>query len=108
MERNKEIRVQNTGKLIIVAHLFTINPLLFTFRYNEIKDYSFTTHKSTNGKAIGHFTQMVWKGSRKVGYGYAAQQHPNYPTNRIIIIVAKYSPAGNVMTRYGQNVMPLK
>jgi len=75
--------------------------------YSEIKDYSFSSHRSTGG-VTGHFTQMVWVGSKKVGYGYAAQQHPKYPSNRVIIVVAKYSPPGNYRGEYANNVMPRK
>ena len=31
--------------------------------YNEVEDYDFSTHQSKNGKAVGHFTQVVWKGN---------------------------------------------
>ena len=57
---------------------------------------------------MGHFTQMIWKGSRGVGYGYAAQQHPRYPSNKVVLVVAKYSPPGNYRGQYARNVMPRK
>ncbi len=36
---------------------------------DEQKDYDYNTGKSKNGKAVGHFTQVVWKKATKVGCG---------------------------------------
>merc|ERR1711909_134007 len=74
--------------------------------YDEIKDYSYQSHGTKNGKAIGHFTQMVWKGTEKVGYAVATAQDPRYSRNTIAIVVAKYSPPGNYRGEYAQNVLP--
>jgi len=30
-----------------------------TPRYDEIKDYSYSTHQSVTGKPVGHFTQVL-------------------------------------------------
>jgi pathogenesis-related protein 1 len=61
--------------------------------YNEIEDYSYRTITSRNFYATGHYTQMVWKNTKKVGIGIATC--PDGAT----IIVANYSPAGNVIGR---------
>jgi len=37
--------------------------------HDEEKNYDWKTGKSSNGKAIGHFTQVVWKKATKVGCG---------------------------------------
>eukprot|EP00112_Aurelia_sp_Birch-Aquarium-sp1_P021591 Seg5856.2 transcript_id=Seg5856.2/GoldUCD/mRNA.D3Y31 product="Golgi-associated plant pathogenesis-related protein 1" protein_id=Seg5856.2/GoldUCD/D3Y31 len=37
--------------------------------HDEEKNYDWNTGKSSNGKAIGHFTQVVWKKATKVGCG---------------------------------------
>ena len=50
---------------------------------------------------IGHFTQMVWKGSREFGVGYARNGEKH-------IVVARYKPAGNVVGRFLENVKPKK
>lgn len=39
--------------------------------YDEIWDYNFLSGTSVNGKATGHFTQIVWKDSTKLGCGHA-------------------------------------
>lgn len=38
--------------------------------YSEIEDYNFTSPDESTG-VIGHFTQMVWKGTEQLGCGYA-------------------------------------
>ena len=76
------------------------------------------TASSTNGKAIGHFTQVVWKETTKVGFGKVTRQNGEDIEE---VVVARYSPAGNfVMMEPGQsyaqaklddytrNVQPLK
>ena len=49
----------------------------------------------------GHFTQVVWKGSRRlgVGVGYA-------DNGRKAIVVANYDPPGNYLGQFPQNVSP--
>ena len=47
----------------------------------------------------GHFTQVVWKGTREVGCG-SSQCNGNQ------IWVCNYDPAGNVEGQYEINVMP--
>ena len=64
-------------------------------RYKEIKNYSYKTTRSTNGKPIGHFTQLVWKDTKFFGIGIAtmpARQNNHYQET---FIVAIYSPGGN-------------
>jgi uncharacterized protein YkwD len=61
--------------------------------YNEVKKYSFTSPVWSDD--VGHFTQMVWKGSNQLGCGVARCGNENY-------WVCRYSPAGNqnVSTKY--------
>ena len=64
-------------------------------RNNEIKDYNFKTTKSTG--VTGHFTQVDWKASTKLGIGKATGT--NVKTNVKMTcdyVVARYAPAGNV------------
>ncbi|XP_066910416.1 uncharacterized protein [Clytia hemisphaerica] len=71
--------------------------------YDEIDDYDFKTHgkkaSSPSNKMIGHFTQMVWKSTTKIGVGIAYKGSEIY-------IVAKYRARGNFIGRYAENVMP--
>ena len=58
--------------------------------YDEIKDYNFNSPGFKNG--TGHFTQVVWKESKQVGFGYAQSSDGGY------FGVANYFPAGNMNT----------
>ncbi|KAH3870735.1 cysteine-rich venom protein kaouthin-2-like isoform X2 [Dreissena polymorpha] len=53
---------------------------------NEKKDYTFGGANS--GKVVGHYTQMVWANSSKVGCGYADCNSQHY-------YVCNYGPGGN-------------
>ena len=82
--------------------------MLFLTRYTEINYYAFNNPgTSTGGDAIGHFTQMVWRGSQKLGVGIAASEADADGMIKTYI-VARYSPGGNVAGAYGSNVGGLK
>lgn len=65
--------------------------------YDEIKDYNFSN--GTFNSNTGHFTQVVWKGSEKIGVGICEM-------NNQCFIVANYDPPGNFQGEYGKNVLP--
>lgn len=65
--------------------------------YNEIEDYTFTPTPAYNPKC-GHFTQVVWKDSKEIGAGRAKSK------NGTVYIVCRYSPAGNNMNKFADNI----
>merc|ERR1712011_11152 len=67
--------------------------------YSEIKDYTFGTEPSQGGPVTGHFTQVVWKGSTEVGVGVGQK-------GSTVVVAANYSPAGNYIGQYVDNVPP--
>ncbi len=67
-----------------------------TLWYNEVSKYNF--NQPGFSSACGHFSQLVWKGTQKVGFGYASK-------NGRTIVVANYYPAGNVINRFAENVL---
>lgn len=68
--------------------------------YDEIKMHNFNLDYQ---KGTGHFTQLVWKGTREVGFGVAKANDGSF------YAVANYYPAGNFIGRFIQNVpKPLK
>ena len=89
---------QAIGFLFATKYKLELSPY---FRYNEILDYDYTTTKTKNpGKAIGHFTQVVWKDSVKVGCGIKIVQDGGTTT---VYIVGRYLPGGNfVMLNMGE------
>jgi ves G 5 allergen, putative len=46
----------------------------------------------------GHFTQLVWKTSKKLGIGQAKGASGN------VYVVANYYPPGNIIGEFGSNV----
>ena len=69
--------------------------------YNEVNNYDFSSHSSAEGKVTGHFTQLVWKGSKEIGCGSACD-------GTYCVCCCNYYPAGNFIGRYDSNVYPLK
>lgn len=65
--------------------------------YDEIKDYDFANHRSRTGQPVGHFTQVVWRGSTQLGCGMAT-------CNGQDMLVCNYAEAGNMGGAYPQNV----
>ncbi len=56
----------------------------------EKADYDYTANKCKSGKVCGHYTQVVWKGTRRVGCAYAVCEDSQEQ-----IWVCQYLPAGN-------------
>ena len=50
---------------------------------------------------LGHFSQIVWKNTKKVGFGRVVLHG-----GRHIYITAYYSPPGNISSQYKENVPP--
>ncbi len=65
--------------------------------YNEKIKYKFDSNKYQSG--TGHFTQMVWKGTRIVGFGFL-QYHENKS-----YFLALYYPPGNKLFHFKENVI---
>jgi len=61
--------------------------------YNERTRY----HGQGYSPQTGHFTQLVWSNTNRVGVGVARSGHNVYVTMRFV-------PPGNVQGRFGQNV----
>jgi pathogenesis-related protein 1 len=57
--------------------------------YGEIKDYHYGVLTAANFSQTGHYTQMVWSRTTKVGMGQATC------SGGAIAIVAEYDPPGN-------------
>ena len=72
--------------------------------YREGLKYSYKygapTPTLAMGKNVLDFTAMLWKTSKKVGFGLETDK------NGEIVFVADYTPAGNIAGDYGKNVLP--
>lgn len=63
----------------------------------EFKAHNFTTHKS---QGTGHFTQVVWRATKKMGCGFARIVMPE-PGGWYWVCVCNYHPSGNVVSLAG-------
>lgn len=63
--------------------------------YNEVKSHNF---KKDFQKSSGHFTQIIWKDTKEVGFGVANRGNTYY-------VVANYYPPGNFLGQYSKNVL---
>ena len=65
--------------------------------YKEIELHNFG--EETRSMKTGHFTQIVWASSARLGVGLARKGGK-------VIVVANYDPPGNYRGRYVENVPP--
>jgi len=81
--------------------------------YREQKYYDYSTTRQKYGysrKMVGHFTQMVWASTSRLGLGYATTVENGW---YMIYVVGRYDPRGNFdpygrrrRTPWNQNVQP--
>ncbi|CAF0787118.1 unnamed protein product [Brachionus calyciflorus] len=94
--KNASLKNEPIGENILRAKIFYLSGDECTNEwYKEENDYKY------NGlftPSTGHFTQLVWKNTRKVGFAYA-QTSDGY-----FYVVANYYPAGNFRNEFEQNV----
>ena len=67
--------------------------------YSEIDDYDFNKPEKSENINCGHFTQVIWNGSKEVGFGGAMSK------KGVWYGVANYYPAGNILGDFGRNVL---
>lgn len=67
--------------------------------YGESYNYDYENPRNSSG-VTGHFTQLVWKGSKELGVGCAKSRDGSY------YVVCNYHPAGNWVGEERENVFP--
>ena len=88
------------GENILISDDLSIKPeKICKDWYNEGINYDYKLNKFQKGK--GHFTQLIWKDSKEVGFGF------NF-TNNEVIAVAYYYPSGNIIGKFSENVKEKK
>ena len=65
--------------------------------YEEKKNYEFGSNKYIEN--TGHFTQLIWKETKEVGFGHKKSN------NGKIYFIAIYYPAGNIFKQFKYNVL---
>ncbi len=70
---------------------------------DEVKDYDLVKKEpKPRAGATGHFTQVVWKGTTRVGCGFALVYYGQ--KQFAAVWVSNYHPAGNVVGHHAKNV----
>lgn len=64
--------------------------------------YVFGEAEPKNSSAVGHFTQLIWKETIKMGVGLATSEKGQ------VYVVCNYEPAGNIVGEYAKNIKPAK
>jgi hypothetical protein len=84
--------------------------------YSEVLNYKFSTKtqfQDNKNNNIGHFTQLVWKNTKRMGCG--AMYEDNWPLKALpgingayIVVVCRFLPSGNIPTdeAFKGNVLP--
>lgn len=67
--------------------------------YGEVKDYNYNNPGFSS--QTGHFTQVVWKNSTKLGCGKATS------VDGKVFVVCNYDPPGNYLGQFPENVLPV-
>ena len=82
------------GENILISQRITAEEMCQKW-YDEINSYDFNINKFQ--KEASHFTQLIWKETKEVGFGYAFKKDK-------FCGVALYYPAGNVLGEFSKNV----
>ena len=92
---DREVTGENIAKL---WHGFKTAPIKATEQwYSEVKEYNF--EKPELRHSTRHFTQMVWKGSKRFGMAAETTKEGEYT-----IVVALYDPPGNSKSDLSKNI----
>lgn len=75
---------------------FSVNEMVGSW-YAEHRNYNYASGRSNGRGIIGHFTQMMWSGSKRLGCGIARCGNKSYA-------VCQYGPPGNFIGSYTANV----
>ena len=83
------------NKYIYKGNMFDVEDMCNSW-YNEIKSYDQKANEYE--KNTSHFTQMIWKNTTDVGFGFKKKGEYCYA-------VAFYYPPGNTLGEYKENVL---
>ena len=83
----------------IVAFFLGVGAVRTWYKEKDVYDFNYPYFSPKTG----HFTQLVWKESERLGVGYAKAP---YGTRYRYYVVAYYDPPGNYEDSFTQNVLP--
>jgi hypothetical protein len=84
-------RGRRVGQNLFVSYGQRVPPAFVVGKWaGESKDYDERRFKCAPGEVCGHFTQIIWRGTKEVGCGVAGGDNGQF-------WVCDYSPPGNVI-----------
>ena len=105
LESNSNFELNNFYKNQILGENILFSPKKKTEEeicnswYDEYNNYNYT--KNTFQKGTNHFTQIIWKSTTEVGFGY-------HNMGEKYCYVALYYPQGNILGKFTENVLKAK
>ena len=63
--------------------------------YSEGRYYDYESNRCQKGKVCGHYTQIIWKSSQKIGCASAQYKRGRFKNG--YVTVCKYYPYGNII-----------
>jgi len=106
MAENKEIKIDSNNKLYGKNYFFSENNSsgeeVTSFWYKGKNKYNFRKELKNKDEMINNFTQLIWKNTKEVGFGFTNDDKGNF------YVVAYYFPSGNIKGEYKKNVLPDK
>ena len=73
---------------------------IFNLMLKEGKNYDFNSNNFS--KETGHFTQMIWKETTDIGFGFWENKNKNDANKYCSVIL--YYPTGNVLGEFSKNI----
>ena len=107
MAENKEIKIKENNQKLGKSYFFSENTCtgeeVTSFWYKGKYKYNFKKEEENKkDEMINNFTQLIWKNTKEVGFGFANDDKGNF------YVVALYFPCGNIKGEYKKNVFPDK
>ena len=74
--------------------------------YDEVRTYNFATGRSDTGGVVGHFTQVVWRGTQRLGCAVNLRCRNKFgDAINNSVVVCRYQSPGNYAGQYLDHVM---
>ena len=99
---NNTMEDKNVGENLFMNTKNCSGEEVTSFWYKGYNKYDFTdlTNNQYDDEEIKNFTQLIWKNTKEVGFGFCNDKKGNF------YAVANYFPYGNIKGEYKRNVLP--
>ena len=98
---NNKFENQKIGENLFMSKTKCSGEEVTSYWYKGINHYNFENiNENKNNEEINNFTQLIWKNTKEVGFGYSIDKKGNF------YAVANYFPCGNIKGQYQNNVLP--